>query len=199
MLQKRIISLCDYSGIWSQPYKDAGYEVIQVDLEAFKDPQDVRLMKWNPGRVHGIIAQPPCTHFSLSGSRWWKSKGEEKLLEGLAIVDACLRFVAVYNPSWWVLENPLGRLKDYLGPPVFKFNPHEFGKLADNPDKEAYTKKTCLWGRFNPPLPILLGEETNIEPVLGSKFKNTPESENRARIRSQSPVGFSIAFFRVNP
>lgn len=30
---RKILSLCDYSGSWSQPYRDAGYEVIQVDLQ----------------------------------------------------------------------------------------------------------------------------------------------------------------------
>lgn len=28
-----ILSLCDYSGNWSDPYSQAGYEVEQVDLK----------------------------------------------------------------------------------------------------------------------------------------------------------------------
>ena len=27
-----ILSLCDYSGVWSQPYEDDGYDVVKVDL-----------------------------------------------------------------------------------------------------------------------------------------------------------------------
>src|SRR5699024_685838 len=109
---KVILSLCDYTGIWSKPYKDSGYDVRQIDI-LYGD--DVRLLKY-PGKVHGIIAQPPCTHFAVSGARWWKDKGEEAIIEGLQLVDACLRFVAVCDPEWWVLENPVGRLKDYIGP-----------------------------------------------------------------------------------
>ena len=32
------------------------------------------------GPVHGILAAPPCTHFAVSGARWWKRKGPDALL-----------------------------------------------------------------------------------------------------------------------
>lgn len=63
---KTILSLCDYTGAWSDPYRDAGYDVIMVDLANGKD---VRLLPYPTGRVHGILAAPPCTHFALSGTR----------------------------------------------------------------------------------------------------------------------------------
>jgi hypothetical protein len=138
---KTILSLCDLTGNWSQPYREAGYEVIQVDLEK---GQDVRLMRRINQPIYGILAAPPCTHFSRAGAWCWESKGEAALLEGLAIVDACLRAVAIYRPVWWALENPTGRLQDYIGPPAWKFCPSDFG--AD------YTKRTWLWGHFTPPL-----------------------------------------------
>lgn len=192
---KTILSLCDYTGIWSNPYREAGYNVITVDL---KRGQDVRLYS-HLDRVHGVIAQPPCTHFAGSGARWWKQKGEGALLEGLSIVDACMRIILVTNPKWWVLENPVGRLKDYLGPAKYIFNPNQFAKLADNPDEEAYTKKTCLWGNFVAPLPLFIGKHTELDPVLGSKMHKLPPSEDRATLRSIAPQGFTRAFFAVNP
>jgi site-specific DNA-cytosine methylase len=111
-----ILSLCDHSGVWSRPYREAGYRVSCVDLQ---DGQDVRLMPHIDEPVHGILAAPPCDHFAVSGARWWEAKGEQPLLDGLAIVDACLRAVAIYRPEWWVLENPRGRLSRYLGPPAW--------------------------------------------------------------------------------
>jgi hypothetical protein len=54
-----ILSLCDYSGIWSKPYKDAGYYVIQIDI---KHGDDVRLFPY-PGEVYGILAAPPVYSF----------------------------------------------------------------------------------------------------------------------------------------
>ena len=40
--QRTIISLCDFSGNWSKPYRDAGYNVVQVDL---KHGNDVRMFQ----------------------------------------------------------------------------------------------------------------------------------------------------------
>lgn len=192
---KTIFSLCDYTGIWSQPYREAGYNVIQVDA---KHGDDVRLFEY-PGPVHGIIAQPPCTHFAVSGARWWAKKGEAALLQGLSIVDACLRFVAVCNPVWWVLENPVGRLKHYLGPAKFTFDPNEFAGLSDNPAAEAYTKKTCLWGNFTPPFPLFVGQVASVPATLESKMHLLPPSPDRAALRSVTPQGFARAFYAANP
>lgn len=206
--QKVILSLCDFTGNWSQPYADAGYEVIRIDL---KHGQDVRSMLHLGRDVHGILMAPPCTHFSRAGACHWKSKGEAPVLEGLAIVDACLRAVAIYSPEWWVLENPIGRLQDYLGPPKWKFDPFQFG--------DPYTKRTWLWGHFTPPLPLWskqAGEQ--VEPTWSAPGGVSPRDHDRrvltkqsaktancftlrtrATERSATPKGFSQAFFEANP
>ncbi len=189
MKHRTILSLCDYSGAWSQPYRDAGYTVIQVDL---KHGQDVRLLKY-PGRVHGILAAPPCTHLAGSGARWWEEKGEQALLEALSISDACSRLSLFCKPEWWVMENPVGRLVHYIGPPQFTFNPSDFG--------DPYTKKTCLWGNFIAPLPIMVGEVRAVAPTEGSMMwaKYGGKSERTKTMRSITPAGFARAFFEVNP
>lgn len=192
-INKTILSLCDITGEWPKPYREAGYNVIQVDL---KSGGDVRLMDY-PGQVHGILAAPPCTHLAVSGARWWADKGEAALLEALAVADACLRMVALCRPKWWALENPVGRLSKFYGPPAFTFDPYEFGTLSDEP--EAYTKRTCLWGEFTPPMPAFVGELTAVEPVEGSKMHLLPPSPERAALRSVTPSGFARAFFRCNP
>ena len=184
---KTILSLCDYSGAWSKPYREAGYNVIQIDLQ---HGQDVRLLEY-PGKVHGILAAPPCTHLAASGARWWKEKGETALLESLAVADACLRYVALCNPRWWALENPVGRLSRYYGKPAFTFDPCDFG--------DPYTKKTHLWGNFTPPLPLFIGGDKSIEPSEGSKMHRLPPSIYRANLRSETPAGFAEAFFKSNP
>lgn len=186
---KNILSLCDYSGVWSKPYRDAGYNVIQVDLQ---HGQDVRLLQVPTVPIHGIIAQPPCTDFAASGAWKWEEKGKDPLLDSLSIVDACLAFVTLCNPAWWVMENPVGRLMRFRGKPKFTFQPHEYaGWLDDN--SEAYTKRTCLWGNFKIP------EKKNIEPQKGSIMLNFPPSEDRGLLRSVTPTGFAKAFFAANP
>lgn len=181
---RTILSLCDYSGAWSRPYRDAGYNVIQVDL---KLNGDVRLFRY-PGAVHGILAAPPCTDFAVSGARWWKDKSDEQLVQSLSIVDACIRLATVCDPEWWVLENPVGRLKDYIGDPVMYFDPCDFG--------DSYTKKTALWGRFNTNLP-----RTPVEATEGSKMhlQYGGKSERTKELRSITPAGFAQAFFAANP
>lgn len=177
-----ILSLCDYTGTWSQPYRDAGYDVVQVDI---KHGQDVRLFEALPFPVRGVLAAPPCTHFASSGARWWAGKGPDALLDGLAVVDACLRIVAVHRPQWWVLENPVGRLARYLGAPKMAFDPADYG--------DPYTKKTLLWGDFQAPI------MARVPATEGSKMHLLPPSPDRAALRSVTPSGFARAFAAANP
>ncbi len=197
-LEGLILSLCDHSGVWSQPYLDAGYEVLRIDLQS---GQDVRLLPHRKDRVHGILCAPPCDHLASSGARWWKSKGESALLESLAIVDACLRQVAIHHPAWWALENPRGRLKNYLGPAAWSFQPCDFG--------DPYKKSTQLWGHFTPPKP-LWADCTAVEPVracatgsftqqMGGRKPGTPSHTRVKNERSRTPPGFARAFFASNP
>jgi site-specific DNA-cytosine methylase len=100
----RILDLCSGSGNWSEPYRLAGYEVIRIDL-----PADVRLIQFDPQPVHGILAAPPCTYFAGAGQ--WVRRTDDEYKYALSLVDACLRAVVIYRPSWWALENPVGILK----------------------------------------------------------------------------------------
>lgn len=210
---KTILSLCDHTGNWSRPYAEAGYDVLRVDIQ---DGQDVRLMRRLHFPVHGILAAPPCTHFSRAGAWLWERKGEAAILEGLAVVDACLRAVAIYRPAWWVLENPIGRLKDYLGEPAWKFDPCDFG--------DPWTKRTWLWGHFTPPVPIVSAQARQAVRAIysapggvssrhASQAKQTAPSapsvvevdrttrlgSRRKLERSATPPGFARAFFEANP
>jgi len=185
VFSKTILSLFDYSGIWCQPYREAGYHVIQVDI---KHGLDVRLLTLEqiPQPVHGILAAPPCTEFASSGARWWKDKEHTALLEGLSLVDATLRIVTLTRPVWWVLENPVGRLVHYLGDPSMWFDPCDYG--------DPYTKKTGLWGDFNTAL-----IKTPVLALEGSKMHRLSPSPDRKRLRSETPSGFARAFFAANP
>lgn len=195
MIGRIILSLCDQTGNWPRYYRDAGYDVRLVDLAA---GQDVRLLPW-PGRVHGVLAAPPCTVFSRAGA--WVKRTDDEMAAALAVVDACLRVVATCRPVWWALENPAGRLKRYLGEPLMRFHPCDFG--------DPYTKLTCLWGDFVPPVPGgFLTTTRAVEPTEGSKIhritgvspSDSPAVAARKRLaRSTTPLGFAKAFFEANP
>lgn len=192
---KTILDLCAGTGNWSKPYADAGYNVIKVE---YKDGGDARLFPsevstWDRlpkdfedirnYEVHGVLAAPPCTVFAGSGARW--ARTDTEILEGLSVVDACLRIVYATNPVWWCLENPVGKLNKWIGNPVASFQPNEYG--------DDYTKRTNLWGKFNMP------EKNPVEATQGSKLWKLPPSEERAALRSATPMGFANAFFRSNP
>lgn len=177
-----ILDLCAGTGAWSQPYADAGYDVWRVDL---LNGDDVRNIRATDQGIHGILAAPPCTHLCSSGARWWGEKGQEALFNALAVVDACLRAVVIYNPVWWALENPVGRLVHYLGKPRLYFDPCDYG--------DPWTKKTCVWGDFNHPRRRIVAASD-----AGRIHRMSP-SPDRAAKRSVTPPGFALAFFKVNP
>lgn len=185
-----ILDLCGGTGSWSQPYADAGYDVRVITLPEY----DV-LEYEPPGRVHGVLAAPPCDHFSVSGAQYWPAKDRDGRTEqALAVVDACLRIIRKTSPAWWALENPVGRLrrlrKEELGEPSLVFDPCDYG--------DPWTKKTLLWGTFDHPRrrrvePIRYCKQGSWLQQLGGK------SEKTKRLRSMTPPGFAKAFFKANP
>ena len=163
--------------------------------------------------IYGILSAPPCEHFSGSGARLWKDKGEEALLEGLSVVDACLRIILITKPVFWAMENPKGRISKYLGSPKHTFQPYQYG---DN-----YSKRTCLWGDFNMPAPTKIVKPDMVEIVSTKEFesnnlslfgdemakkrmsKNYYEDFNkskneRAKSRAITSSGFAKAFYNLN-
>lgn len=173
--QPVILDLCAGSGAWSEPYTTAGYDVRRVDL-----PTDVRLEKY-AGPVHGILAAPPCTVFSYARNRYPPTDAE--LLAALSVVDACLRFVVCCRPLWWALENPVNKLRRYLGPPTMVFKQWEYGDPAHKP--------TALWGSFTIPMKCV-GVRTK-PSTFGTSTANAHADD------AITPPNFAQAFFEANP
>lgn len=184
--QRIILDLCAGTGAWSEPYVQAGYDVRRITLPDI----DVRLYEF-PGRVHGILAAPPCSMFANSGARWIRTFADMR--DAISVVDACLRVIVAAQLAgdlvWWALENPIGKVRRYLGPPQFSFQPNEYG--------DPYTKRTLLWGKFAPPIRTLI--EAPVAATEGSKMWRMAPSDDRAALRSVTPAGFARAFFEANP
>ena len=180
-MSKTILDLCGGTGSWSKPYKNAGYDVRIID--PVEKTGDIRVLEY-VDNVYGILAAPPCTEFAGSGARWWKEKGEAPLWEALSIIDACFRIITVCKPKFWALENPVGRLINYIGEPRLRFEPWHYGA--------NYTKKTLLWGEFNMP------KLTPTFPANADMIHKLPPSKDRAKLRSITPEGFARAFYEAN-
>jgi hypothetical protein len=204
-----VLSLCDRTGVMVRPWLDAGYRAVTLDTQEQANPhpnrvhmvRDVREFKAVTGirDLVFVAAFPPCTHFAVSGARWFRDKGLDVLIEALEIVNAC-RKICEASGAPWMLENPVGTLstitETYWQPPSHSFDPCDYG--------DPYTKKTLLWtgGGFVMPPVVKPGDmfakPTWVEPTEGSKMHKLPPSPERADLRSETPMGFAEAVFRAN-
>lgn len=187
-MTKTILSLFDYSGNWSEPYTLNGYNVLRADIKLGIDILELGVDDL-PDEIYGILAAPPCTDFAGSGAQYWKAKDADGRTEAsLKLIDKVLELVEIYDPVFWALENPVGRLqklRPQIGDPWY-FQPCWFG--------DAYTKKTGLWGKFNKDLP-----RNEVEPDPNSWImKLGGKSERTKELRSMTPKGFAQAFYEAN-
>jgi len=192
----KIISLFDYSGNWSKPWRKE-FEVIQIDIKLGID-----ILIWNyknieKNNVYGILAAIPCTDYALSGAKHFKIKDRDGRTEkSNLLVKKTMEIINYFNPKFWVVENPMSRihkLNPELGRVKFKFHPYEFAGWNNNKE-EQYQKTTWLFGNFTSP------EKKPLPNVLGQKlYRNYGgKSERTKELRSITPMGFSKAFFEAN-
>lgn len=211
-MRRFIISLCDYSGNWVAPFREFGYTTIQVDIKletsfvgncwtigcSVEEFFDVYIYLLDGYFVDGVLMAPPCTDFTNSCSRTWDEKDRRGITDrSLMIVDCCLAIKDHFNPVFWCLENPKGRLPKLrpLGA-IYSFHPNEFAEWADDPSWEAYKKQTCLWGSFAPPVKERYYRVApNDKQGFGAVLLRTGRNEEATKeIRSITPTGFSRAF-----
>ena len=143
----RVLDLfCGLKG-FSQPFKDRGHEVVTVDiLPKFKPSvvADVRKLSSQSLPLAGewdvVLASPPCEIFSRARAYQEWPPAPEKERDALGLVASTLRLVAELHPIWWVMENPTGRLRTWIGLPREKIYQCSFGN--------KFQKPTDLWGRW---------------------------------------------------
>lgn len=189
---KTILSLFDESGVWSAPFVHAGYDVIQLDIQNGVDIAELTNEIFHAGaidEIHGILAACPCTHFANCGARWFAEKDADgSTQEMIDLVHFTLSIIDYFQPVFWAIENPMGRIKSLCDLPDSRlfFEPFHFG--------DPYTKKTQLFGRFNPDLPLCV-----VDPKEGSRIhKLRGDDPRQKKLRSLTPEGFAYAFYRAN-
>src|SRR3990167_3364213 len=188
---KIILHLCADTGSDTEPYRRAGYDVRLIGSK-------IGIENYNPPpNVYGIIANPPCTHFSIARTT---AKTPRNLREGMRLVKECLRVIweCQYGIvggqrhsllQFWALENPAsGFLRWFLGRPAFEYCQSEYGAHL--------TKKTALWGMFNIPKRPLLYSQLPVGSCIGSSVETTL---HRTKVRSLCPFDFAKCFFEANP
>ena len=196
-IKKRIIlHLCADIGSDSQPYREAGYDVRcigkNIGVENYHPP---------PENVYGIIANPPCTMFSIART---KAKTPRDLKQGMVAVHHCVRIIheCIYKQydehsrkmpvNFWVIENPgTGYLKWFLGQPRFEYCPSWYGG--------TFTKRTALWGQFNiPKIPFMESVLENGVRSLGGNYGRNKHLWFSGDEKAVCEPKFAKAFFMVN-
>lgn len=209
MVRPTVLSLYDYTNTFLLPWASAGFECIAVDNQhpagettgihpnITNIGADAR--HWIPPRDRDYVfvaAWPPCTHLAVSGARWFKGKGLRTLAESIELFARATE-IAEWAGAPYLIENPVSTISTYWRKADYSFDPCDYAGylgLTEGRDEEAYTKKTCLWTSPDFVMPPFL----RIKPVHGSKMHRLPPSDERANLRSKTPVGFSRAVFQFN-
>ena len=137
--KKLCLDLCCGLGGFSKAFKDnPDWEVVTVDIERKFKPTiqaDVRFLPFrNNIQPEVLLASPPCERFSIACHTWPKIG----IMKAMELVGATFEAVARLKPKEWLIENPQGRLRWFLGKPPQTIRLCDFGS--------TYEKKTDLWG-----------------------------------------------------
>ena len=199
MSSNLLISLYDHSGNASRPYKEAGWQVVQVDIK-----NGIDIMTWDYTGIKadrvGIIIMQPCTCYALCGNRHKVSRlNNGEFEQSQLLVAKSKEIIDYFNPFFWQLENPktdIHKKNGWIGQrPKFVFNPCDFAGYDPDPECSRYNKETWLFGKFNDPV------KKRIDPIEKDNpgWKNLGgKSERTKELRSITPLGFAYAFYESN-
>ena len=192
-----VVSLFDYTANMVKPWADDGYDCVCVDLQHTHTPwmhthiktECCDVLDYLPPReeIAFMAAFPPCTHLAVSGARWFKGKGLGALSDSIKLFAKAAQ-LCEWSGAPYMIENPVSTISTYWRKPDHAFDPWQYG--AD------YCKKTCLWtgGGFVMPAPTV----TEKPEGCTSKMHLLPPSDDRANLRSETPMGFATAVFNAN-
>ncbi len=157
------------------------------------------------------MAFPVCTDMAVSGAAHFKRKAEANPSfqdEAVSYAVWCARLFNSLHVPFFV-ENPVSVLATKWRKPDHSFHPYEYGEYLNDAeavhprwpeyiaDRDAYTKKTCLWtgNGFRMPTKIPTCKPTGYSTQhlkLGGKSQRTKD------IRSATPRGFAKAIYEFN-
>lgn len=143
-------------------------------------------------RIAFVFAFPPCDHLAVSGARWFKGKGLRLLARSIELFATAAEFCE-WTEAPYGIENPVSNIASHWRKPDHIFHPHHFTRWHR---EDNYTKTTCLWtgGGFVMP-PALIDMDL---PKPDDRIHKCPPGPDRHNIRSQTPMGFSLAVFDAN-
>ena len=214
MSKGTIICLCDITGVMAEPWVEAGYRAVLVDPQHLETSIDgpverisATILKAMPRlsqiirseNVVIVIGFPPCTEVAVSGSRWFESKRakDPHFQAKAALADYTFhpyQFTGLCADDNYTKQTCLWTGNGFKAPAE---NMHPMVEAAIDAVKLA-----C--GRMVP-------KKKAIEAISGTSFAGLvtdwypdnrihecPPSDERANIRSATPLGFAKAVFLSN-
>ena len=189
---------------------EGSIEYIRMDLWDIDNIYKLRDM-FKPCNVVFGMAFPVCTDMAVSGAAHFKRKAEANPSfqdEAVSYAVWCARLFNSLHVPYFV-ENPVSVLATKWRKPDYSFHPYQYGEYLSDAeavhprwpeyiaDRDAYTKKTCLWtgGGFRMPTKIPTCKPTGYSTQhlkLGGKSQRTKD------IRSATPRGFAKAVYEFN-
>ncbi len=135
------LDLCAGRGGFSRAFRDSpDWTVMTVDInprfqpdlvidlvDAVENPQKYGDF-WNL-KPDVILASPPCERWSIANSQW----PQTGIYQASKVLGAVLEIIAVMKPKGWVVENPKGRMRWFLGKPRVSVALSQFGYKTVKP------------------------------------------------------------------
>jgi len=194
----KILVACEYSGTVRDAFLKLGHDAYSCDIlpSESKHPQDYfrhfqcdvfELLEKDP-KWDLMVAHPPCTHWSVSGARWFtESAGIHRKplylrFEALAFVDRLMRV----DIPLIAIENPVSVISSHIRKSDQLINPYEFG----HPE----SKRTCLWLKGLP----MLKPTNNVKHIMDKlppkeKYRIAWMGSGKGKERSLFYQGFANA------
>ena len=188
----RVLVACEYSGTVRDAFIAAGHEAMSCDLLGTDAPGphyqgDVRDVLYYPWDL--MIAHPPCTHLSVSGSRHFERKRMQGLQQSSASFFLMLARADIPRIA---IENPICVMSSLWRKPDQTIQPYHYGHDA--------SKATCLWLKNLPPLratsfvePRMIDGRPRWANQTDSGQNKLPPSDDRWKIRSETFAGIAKA------
>ena len=167
----RVLVACEFSGLVRDAFIRQGHDALSCDILPGEgtgphyqgDVRDVLDFPWDL-----MVAHPPCTALSVSGSRWFA----EKRMDGRqqAAVSFFMMLARADVPV--CIMSTLWRKPDQI------VQPWQFG--------HGETKATCLWLKNLPAL-----EPSNLVDGREARVHRMPPSADRGKERSRTYKGIA--------
>lgn len=178
----KVLVACEYSGTVRDAFIMGGHDAMSCDLLPTDTPGphyqgdvfDVIDYPWDL-----MIAHPPCTHLSVSGSRHFAAKKLDGRQQAGASFFMRLIRQSVHIPMT-AIENPVCIMSSLYRKPDQIIHPWQFG--------HGETKATSLWLKG---LPLL--QPTNIVEGRENRIHRMPPSPARWKERSKTFSGVAEA------